>query len=72
MECIFCRGRVDGWYQWRWQGYYEGPVCQQCWEQEYPVPGHPPDHPGGVADPEEVSPAFHLIRMERIRNMGQG
>ena len=68
MHCIFCNDWVEDWYQWRWRGVYQGPVCQACWDEEYPVPGYSPDHQGGADHPEEISPAFHIMRMRRIRN----
>jgi hypothetical protein len=71
MWCTKCGGPVEGWYQQRWQGVAEGPICQGCWQDDITFPGRRPDR-GGVDHPEEADPAFHMIRMQRIQNMRKG
>jgi len=71
MECILCGGPVEGWYQWRWEGIADGPVCQDCWREDISFPGHNPAD-GGVDDPEEAEPAFQIMRMRMIQNRRNG
>lgn len=68
MKCIYCGNTVYGWYRQRWYGERPGPVCQDCWEEDFPVPGYPVDS-GGVDYPEEAEPVFHIIRYHLIKDM---
>lgn len=68
IRCIVCGGPVTGWYVDRWKHVYDGPVCQQCWEEDFYVPGYDPGG-GGVNYPEEAEPAFHIIRRQMIENL---
>jgi hypothetical protein len=73
MDCIYCGDEVEGWYEYRWRDERkEGPICQACWIEDFPVPGYSSDRRGGVNYPEEASPAFHVWRRDMIERRGRG
>ena len=66
--CIFCRGPVSGWYEWRWEtSDYHGAVCQQCWDERVAAPGHSKVD-GGLEYSEEAQPGFQIMRPRMIQD----
>lgn len=67
MECIKCGKTVSGWYEWRWETEYDGPVCRSCWQEHTAIPGHSWED-GGVEYPEEAQPGFQILRRRMIED----